>query len=367
MQYRKLGNTDMMVSCIGLGCGQLGAPTTDYAVRLVQRALELGVNYFDTARGYWDSEIKMGQVLKECRQNVYISTKTGARTKEDAWTHIRESLQRLQTDYLDNVHMHGLQSGEDMDKRLGPGGTLEALVEARERGLVRHIGLSTHTWRTAIEALERFDFEIILIIFNLVESEPLRELIPLCQRKGVGVTVMKPMATGLLPPKLALKWLLNQPIGTAVPGAETLEQLEENCRVGHLADTTLTAAEEAEVQHWIADLAHIRCRSCGLCEPCPTKMWLSGVLGSDIIGNFYRNLGEEQFKSFPWSAEMMASGVKDRQNLLKALHECDHCGECERKCPYGLSVVAMLEAMIPGAEEMVRIWSEMLEKQETRP
>ena len=358
MRYRKLGNTGMNVSCIGLGCGQLGAPTTDYAVRMVQRAVELGVNYFDTARGYWDSEVKMGLALADCRQRVYISTKTGARKKEDAWREVRESLQRLQTDYLDNVHLHGLQSGEDLDLRLGPGGALEALVEAREQGLVRHIGLSTHTWRTVYEALERFDFETILVIMNLVESEPL-ELLPLCQRKGVGVTVMKPVATGLIPSKLALKWLLNQPIATAVPGATTLAELEENSQVGYLGDLTLTPEEEAEVQRLVMQLARVRCRSCALCEPCPTKMWLSGVLGSDVVGNYYRNMSPEAFRRYPWSAESLTGGVKDRQTLLQALRACDHCGECERKCPYGLPVISMLEELIAPAEEMVRIWSEL--------
>jgi len=141
----------MDVSVIGLGSVQLGSSDTDYAVKLVRKALELGVNYFDTARSYWDSEVKLGIALKGERERVYISTKTTGRTKEDAWRHIRESLERLQTDYLDNCHIHALDRDEDIERVLGPGGAIEALIEARDKGLVRHIGCSSHRISVLIE------------------------------------------------------------------------------------------------------------------------------------------------------------------------------------------------------------------------
>ena len=140
MHYRKLGRMGLEVSAIGLGCAQLASSCTQYAAKIVRRAVELGVNYFDTARGYGDSEIKLGLGLKGNREKVYVSSKTGARTKEEAWKHIQESLERLQTDYLDNYHLHGLSEGDDLEKRLGPGGALEALIEAKEQGWIRHIG-----------------------------------------------------------------------------------------------------------------------------------------------------------------------------------------------------------------------------------
>jgi aryl-alcohol dehydrogenase-like predicted oxidoreductase len=233
MKYRVLGKTGMNVSCIGLGGGMLGSPKTEYAVQIIQRALELGVNYFDTARGYRDSEVKIGEALKGKREKVYVSSKTNARTKGEAWQHIQESLERLQTDYLDNYHLHGLQDEQDLDARVGKGGALEALIEAKDQGLIRHIGCTSHASRKLlIEALDRFDFEIILVPMNVVEREPLDELIPVCLKKQVGVTIMKPLATGLVPSPLGLKWLLNQPITTAVPGASTLEEVTTNCLVG---------------------------------------------------------------------------------------------------------------------------------------
>ena len=205
MKYRKLGRTGMNVSCIGLGGGMLGSPNTDYAVQIVEKALELGVNYFDNARSYWDSEIKLGIALKGKRESVYISSKTNAVTKDEAWQHIHESLERLQTDYLDNYHLHGLQDEQDLYARIGSGGALEALIEAKEQGLIRHIGCTSHASRQLlVKAIKLFDFEIILVPMNIVEREPLDELIPLCLEKGVGITIMKPLETGLLPARLAL-------------------------------------------------------------------------------------------------------------------------------------------------------------------
>jgi hypothetical protein len=222
MQYRPLGNTGLNVSVIGLGGVQLNSPDPDYAVQIVQRALDLGVNYIDTARMYGDSEINVGLALKGQRSRAYVSTKAFATMREETWQQVCGSLERLQMDYLDNIHLHGLFDVNDVDQRTGSGGALEALIQAKEQGMVRHIGCTGHVSSVIIEALKRYDFEIISIPLNIIEREPLGELIPLCQQKGVGVTIMKPVATGLLPARLALKWLANQPIATMVPGCTTV-------------------------------------------------------------------------------------------------------------------------------------------------
>ena len=358
MKYRKLGKTGLEVSAIGLGCAQLSSSRTDYAMQVVYRALEMGVNYFDTARSYWDSEIKLGLGLKGQRESVYISSKTGAKTRDEAWQQIQESLERLQTDYLDNYHLHSLEQGEDMESRLGAGGALEALVEARQQGLVRHIGCTAHTSRTLLEAFERFDFEIISIPMNIVEREPLHELIPFCLEKGVGVTIMKPVATGLLPAPLALKWLLNQPIATAIPGASTVAEVEEDSLIGHLEDITLTDKEERKVARWADELEHVRCRVCGVCEPCPVGIPIAFTLYSEMVYEHYRTMGSETFAAFPWSLDMVKQDSEQRLNLIKQIESCDNCGLCEERCPYGLPVVRMLKETVPSMRDMLRIWDE---------
>lgn len=357
MKYRNLGKTGMYVSSIGLGCVQLGSSRTDYAVQIVHRALELGVNYFDTARAYWDSEIKLGLAVKGQREKIYISSKTTATTKEEAWQHIHESLERLQTDYLDNYHLHSLMDEKDLEIRLGLGGALEALTEARDQGLIRHIGCTSHVSSHLLtKALKQFDFEVILIPMNIVEREPLDELIPLCLEKGVGITIMKPLATGLLPASLSLKWLLNQPIATAVPGATMVEEVEENSLVGHLEDVTLTNEEEKQVNQWAKQLEHIRCRLCGMCEPCPVGIPIGDTLGSDDIYDQYRTMGPEAFTEFPWSSETVREHREQRRKLIRQIESCDSCGLCEQRCPYELPAIRMLNEMLPSMKDMLRIW-----------
>jgi len=356
MKYRSLGKTGMHVSNIGLGCAQLGSSRTDYAVQIVHRALELGANYFDTARSYWDSEIKLGLAVKGQREKVYISSKTLSTTKNEAWQHIRESLERLQTDYLDNYHLHDLRDEKDIEMRLGPSGALEALIEARDQGLVRHIGCTSHVSRTLVKALKQFDFEVILVPMNMVEREPLDELIPLCLKKGVGITIMKPLALGLLPASLSLKWLLNQPIATAVPGATTVEEVEENSLVGHLEDVTLIHEEEKQVSKYTKKLEHIRCRICRICEPCPVGIPIGDTLGTDVIYDHYRTMGPEAFTDFPWSSEKVREHREQRLELIRQIESCDSCGLCQERCPYELPVTRMLKERLPVMKEILRIW-----------
>ncbi|MBN1399808.1 MAG: aldo/keto reductase [Anaerolineae bacterium] len=359
MQTRPLGKTELQASAIGLGCAQLGSSSTPYAVQIVQRALEMGVTYLDVARGYRDAETKIGLALDGQREGVILSTKTGAKTRDDAWAHLGESLKQLRTDYVDNLHLHGLRSGDDMDQRLGPGGALEALIEARDQGVIGHIGCTSHHAATLVEALDRFPFEIILVPMNIVERDPLRELIPLCKERGVGVTIMKPVATGLLPAGLALKWLLNQPISSAVPGATTVCEVEENARVGHL-DQTLSAAEMAEIEaernYWDTR----RCRICGECLPCPAEVHIPSVLGTDVMYDHYRTMGAEGFRSFSWSRAAVEGDLPGRRETIAAIEACTDCGECEPRCPHGLPIREMLRGMLPAMRDMVAIYQSFL-------
>ena len=352
MELRPLGRTGLEVSAIGLGCAQLGTLETDYALQIIQRALALGVTYFDTARAYWDSEVKLGIGLRDVRERVVISTKTVGKTREDAWRDIHESLERLQTDYLDNCHLHGLETGDDMDARLGSGGAIEALTQARDEGIVRHIGCTAHTADTLVQALERHDLETILVPMNFVNQVPLRTLIPMCQQRGVGVTIMKPLGTGLLPATPALKWLLNQPIATAVPGVTTLEQLEEDAPVGQ-RDHALTPADERALVRWQEEMDHVRCRICGECLPCPQEIPIHFVLGTDLMYDHHRTLGPEAFRAFPWSWAAVEGELKARPKTMARLASCTRCGACEPRCPYGLPIMDMLQDMLSVMPDMM--------------
>jgi uncharacterized protein len=359
MEYRRYGHTGLNVSAIGMGCVQIANSRTEVAVEIVQRALALGITYFDVARAYGDAEIKLGLALEAVpRDSIVLSTKTSGRTRDDAWRQLNESLERLRTGYLDNCHLHAIRTGEDMDQRLGPGGALEGLLEARDQGLIRHLGISSHRSDAALAALARFDFDVVLFPMNVVEREPLDALIPLCLEQGVAVTVMKPLATGLLPASLALKWLLNQPVASIVPGITTLEELEEDAAVGH-APHALTDGEARQVEEVRLGLEHVRCRICAECRPCPQEIPIELILGTDVVYDHYRTMGPDTFGAFPWLPEKLARELPERQARIAQIESCTRCGACEARCPHGLPVMDMLQATLPAMRDIVRIFKEL--------
>jgi predicted aldo/keto reductase-like oxidoreductase len=360
MEYRVLGKTGLNVSVIGFGTGMLGTLDAENAVKVVRRTIELGMNYFDTARSYRDSEIKLGLAVEKDRESYIISSKTHTFTKEDAWREIHESLERLKTDYLDNYYLHNLRGEADIEKRCILEGPLGALVEAKEEGIIRHIGCTSHLSDVLIKALDRFDFETILIPMNIVEQEPLDKLIPLCEKKGVGVTIMKPVATALLPGTIALKWLRNQPIASAVPGISTMEEAEENAMVGNLENYNLTLEETAEVQRLRNKLENVRCRICFRCEPCPQNIQIASLLGTDVMYDHYRNMGAEAFKTFPWDTQQVSNEIPGREEKISNILSCTECGECENNCPYGLPIIRMLQSMVEPMRDMLHIYRQDL-------
>lgn len=359
MQHRTLGNTGLRVSVIGLGCAGLRNPDTDYAVQIIHRALECGINYFDNAKGYGDAEIKLGIALDGRRDEAILSTKTTARTRDDAWRDIEASLKRLRVDYVDNFHLHNLSSEEDLNQRLGPGGALQALIEAKEQGLTRHIGCTSHRNDLLVEALRRFDFEIILAIMNFLARGPMEELIPLCVERGVGLTVMKGLGKGLLPVELALKWLLNQPVHCVVPGAMSPEEIEQSACVGH-GDLTLTAAEMARMAAIDSELGPAYCNVCGLCLPCPADIHIGVVLGTDEHLYGYRTHGRDAFRDYPWLSDYVADERQAREKTITAIEACTRCGACEERCPRGLPVMDLLQRTLPTLREILSVYRDDL-------
>jgi hypothetical protein len=359
MEHRPLGRTGWQTSAIGMGCAMLGNFGMDHGVALVRRELELGANYFDTARMYGDSEVKLGVALQGARQRVFLSTKTAEPTREGAWRQIHESLERLQTDHLDNIHLHALSSLGDVAQRLGAGGALEALSQAREQGLTRHIGCTAHRWDVLLEALRRFPFDLILAPLNIVERGPLEALIPYCREHGVGVTVMKPVATGLLPGRLALKWLRTQPIDVAVPGVSTVAEVEENLSAGE-GEPTLTPQEERQVAALREEWDRRRCRMCGECLPCPVGIPIDMHLGTDMMYDHYRTMGPAGFRAHSWGRAGIEGDLAYRRQRVAAIEACTRCGDCTRRCPYALPVMEMILAMLPGMRDMLAYEEEWL-------
>jgi aryl-alcohol dehydrogenase-like predicted oxidoreductase len=237
---RVLGRTGRAVSILGLGGGGLffKEENRDLAYQVLNRAIDLGINYFDTAPTYGASEILFGEVLKDRRNEVFLATKVYPRTRVEAWKTIENSLIRLKTDVIDLLQVHDIRSKEEVDQLMKPNGSLAAIMEAQEQGLVRWIGVTSHyDPDVLLFALGRFDFDTVLMPVNVVDKHYysfIESVLPVAEDRNLGVIGMKVYCVGdvfdqlEITPAEALQYALSFPIATAVVGVENLQQLLEN-------------------------------------------------------------------------------------------------------------------------------------------
>jgi len=209
------------------------------ALKILNHALDRGIRYFDTAWVYSDgqSEERVGKVARHRRKEMWIATKTITRTAKESRLQLEESLRRLQTDHIDEWRLHNVWSLEELDKVIGSGGSLEAAIQARNKGMVRYISISGHTNpKVQIEALNRFPFDSVLCAVSVLDHFILsfaEEFLPIANAKGVAIIGMKVLGLGVLAPyyEKALRYTLSLPISTAIVGMETMEQLKKNLAV----------------------------------------------------------------------------------------------------------------------------------------
>ncbi|MEJ8547594.1 aldo/keto reductase [Brevibacillus borstelensis] len=237
MRTRSFGRDPHQVSLLGFGAQRIVDEhdcTEEQAIAIIRRAVELGVNYFDTAPSYSDgqSESRVGLGLRGLRDKVWIATKTGGRTRDLALRDLEGSLKRLGTDCVDEWRVHNVMQPHDLEAIFAKGGALEALIEAREQGLVRKLSISGHTDpRLLAEAIRRFPFDSALVALSALDHfiySFAHEFVPLAVEKGVAVIGMKVMALGQLTPwtEQALRYTWSLPVSTAVLGVSKMSELE---------------------------------------------------------------------------------------------------------------------------------------------
>ena len=260
---RPLGKTGVTVSLFGLGGGGMIArgEQKDAAIELIHRALDLGVNYIDTAPTYGNSEEHIGEVLKDRRKEVFLATKTLDRTYDGTMRLMEQSLKDLQTETVDLYQVHGIRDQEDVQGIFKTGGVLEAMEKLKSQGVVRYIGITGHRNPEPLRyALERFDFDCVLMPLNPAEVhfQSFQEsLLPLALQKQVGIIAMKVPAYGRLlreggieSMEQALRYVYTLPISTAIVGLSSMNQLEENLRITR--DYSPYSAEEMEALESLA-------------------------------------------------------------------------------------------------------------------
>ena len=194
MQKRTLGRTGLQVSIVGFGGTWISQLSMDEAVKVIQRAYDLGINYFDTAKLDGDSEEKIGAALYDVRDECFLATKTASRTKSESLADFKSSLRRLKTDRLNLIQLHGIDDEKTLEKAISPSGSLEMCKKARSEGMVDFIGITGHKPRVLIKAIKTNEFDTVLVPLNVVTRQALDELFPLAKELDIGIAIMKPLS-----------------------------------------------------------------------------------------------------------------------------------------------------------------------------
>lgn len=325
MQQVVLGKTGIAACKNGFGALPIQRISEEAAAALLKRAYEGGMNFFDTARFYTDSEEKLGRALKDVREQIYLATKTMARTAEDFRRDLDASLECLQTDYVDLYQFHN----PPFCPKPGDGsGLYEAMLEAKAEGKIRHIGITNHRLKVAHEAIDSGLYETLQFPFCYLATEHELELVEKCKKANMGFIAMKGLSGGLLTNSAAAYAFLAQ-FEHVLPiwGIQREEELDEFLSY---IDNPPTMTEEirAVIARDKEELGADFCRACGYCMPCPVGIEINTCARMSQL--IRRSPSELQL-------------TPEVQAKMKKVEECKHCNACKKKCPFGLDTPALLE------------------------
>ncbi len=321
-----LGQTNLAVTKPAFGALPIQRCTKEEAVRILRRAYEGGIRYFDTANAYTDSEEKIGLALSGVRGDIVISTKSQGRDYETVKTHIALSLERMRTDYIDLFQFHLASSWADIDS-----GAWDAAMEAKEQGLIRHIGVTSHSLDFALELVASDRFETMQYPFSYLSSPKEFELVRLCREKNMGYIAMKALAGGLLSNARAVHAFMREQDGVVpIYGIQRMEELEQWLALAE-EDPALDDELRAVIEADRAELGGQFCRSCGYCMPCPQGIEIRNCARMDML-----------IRRSPWRPFFR----QEWQDKMNRINDCVECGQCRSRCPYGLDTPKVLKYML---------------------
>ena len=326
MEYTMLGSTGLRISRLGFGGIPIQKVDAQVTRALMEELVAHGVNYIDTARGYTVSEAYLGEALVGLRDNFVLATKSMARTKEAMARDIETSLANLRTDHIDLYQVHN-PSFSELEQVVAPGGALEALLEAKAAGKIRHIGVTAHMAAVFERALTLPWVETVMFPYNIVETQG-EALMKRAHEQGVGFICMKPLAGGALEDAtLAMRFIAQNPdVSVVIPGMCDVREVRQN--IDAFENTApLTQDELARIETIRKELGTQFCRRCNYCQPCTAGISMSGIFV--LEGYLNRDgLGD-------WAKQRYAA-------MAKKAGDCVGCGVCETRCPYQLPIREML-------------------------
>ena len=325
MKTVRLGRTDIVVPKNGFGALPIQRISEAETIKLIHKAMDNGMSYFDTARFYTDSEEKLGKALKGRRHEAIISTKTGAETVEDFWKDLETSLRLLQTDYIDIYQFHN----PPFCPLPGDGsGLYEAMLEAIKQGKVRHIGISNHRLAVAQKAIDSDLYETLQFPFSYLASEKELDLVRQCQEKNIGFICMKALAGGLINHAATAYAYLDQFDGVVpIWGIQRERELDEFISFQD-NPPTLTNEMRQRIEKDRNELTGDFCRGCGYCQPCTVGIEIESC---NRMYLFLRRAPYETYLTEEFNVKM------------NQIEDCVHCDLCKSRCPYGLDIPNLLQ------------------------
>lgn len=325
MDYVTLGRTEIKVCKNGFGALPIQRISFDSAKEILLHAYNNGINFFDTARFYTDSEEKIGYALSDVRDKIYIATKTAAQNADDFWKDLNTSLNNMKTDYIDIYQFH---NPSFCPKPNDGTGLYEAMLEAKAQGKIRFVGLTNHRLAVAQEAIDSGLYDTIQFPFCYLATDKDIAIVENCKKNNLGFIAMKGLSGGLITNSAAAYAFMAQ-YDNVLPiwGVQRMSELNE-----FLSYNTNPPSVTGEIKELIDNdrkmLAGEFCRGCGYCMPCPVGIEINNCARMSLL--LRRSPSELQ----------LTPAV---QAKMKKIENCLHCNQCKSKCPYGLDTPKLLE------------------------
>ena len=329
-----LGNTGIVTPQNAFGALPVQRVDMATAVKLLRKAYEGGMTFFDTARAYSDSEEKLGEAFDGMRDKIFIASKTQAKTPEVFWQHLDTTLKNLRTDYLDIYQLH---CASQCYKPGDGTGMYEAMLEAKKQGKIRHIGITAHLIGVAEEIVESGLYETLQFPFSYLANEREIALVEATEKAGMGFIAMKGLAGGLLTDSNACMAFMSQYNALPIWGIQREEELDEWLSFFE-KDSVMTDEIRAFIEEERKSLMGDFCRGCGYCMPCTVGIQINNCAR---MSQLIRRSPSKNFLSEEW-----------QQNMLK-IDECVDCGLCKSKCPYGLDTPNLLRKNLADYKEIL--------------
>ncbi len=327
MEKVRLGKTGLVVTRLGWGGIPIQRVDEGEAVSVIRAVIDMGVDLLDTARGYTNSEHRVGLALEGVERPVVLSSKSTVRTAR-IYDDVHESLKQMRVKKVDIYHMHGVPSMEEYEKVMAPAGAYEGLSRARDEGLIDHIGLSSHNLDVLVRTVEEGRVAVIMVCYGFLEPDAATRVIPLARANDVGILAMKPFSGGVVEKAgPALRYVFATEGIVPIPGSETIERAQENWKV-FMEAGPLTEADKEWIEAVRKEFDHRFCRRCDYCQPCTEQIRIQMVLG---VKSLIKRMG----------SQLQKAGWLD--DIIEKARNCSECGECLRRCPYQLPIPDLIK------------------------